>query len=114
MGQFTSGTSEVDAAGEQHRSYWCGAFEWRSALGRIVSCCDQDLPYPIYELTSSSLNQIHPRGTPTENRFRSHVRTCHRENYGVVRIDWDRDNTSVTLEVKDMEGGTRIEKNTDR
>jgi alkaline phosphatase D len=75
-----------------------------------LSCCDQDVPYPIYELTSSSFNQIHPRGTPTENRFRSDERTYHRENYGVVRIDWDRENTSVTLEVKDMEGGIRIEK----
>jgi len=75
-----------------------------------LSCCTEKVPYPIYELTSSSFNQIHPRGTPTENAFRSDDRTYHRENYGVVRIDWNRNQPTVTLEVKDMEGGIRIDK----
>ncbi len=34
-----------------------------------LSLLSEDVPYPMYELTSSSFNQIHPRGTPTENRF---------------------------------------------
>jgi alkaline phosphatase D len=75
-----------------------------------LSCCTEKVPYPIYELTSSSFNQIHPRGTPTENTFRSDDRTYHRENYGVVRIDWTRTQPYVTLEVKDIEGGIRIDK----
>ena len=75
-----------------------------------LSCCSQDVSYPLYEITSSSFNQIHPRGTPTGNRFRADERTYHRENYGVVRIDWDLPNPTVTLEVKDIEGGIRIEK----
>lgn len=74
-----------------------------------LSCCREQTPYPLYELTSSSFNQIHPRGTPTENRFRIDERTYHRENYGVVRIDWTPDIPTVTLEVKDMEGAIRIE-----
>ncbi|MGI9474765.1 MAG: alkaline phosphatase D family protein [Rubripirellula sp.] len=65
--------------------------------------------YPLYEMTSSSFNQIHPRGTPTDNQFRDDDRTYHRENYGVIRIDWT-DDPSLTLEVKDMEGGIRLEK----
>jgi alkaline phosphatase D len=75
-----------------------------------LSCCREQVPYPLYEITSSSFNQIHPRGTPTENRFRADERTYHRENYGVVRIDWSRDIPTVTLEVKDIEGAIRIEK----
>ena len=74
-----------------------------------LSCCREQTPYPLYEITSSSFNQIHPRGTPTENRFRTDERTYHRENYGVVRIDWSCDIPTVTLEVKDMEGAIRIE-----
>lgn len=75
-----------------------------------LSCCHEHVPYPLYEITSSSFNQIHPRGTPTENRFRSDERTYHRENYGVVHIDWNPPKPTVTLEVKDIEGGIRIEK----
>jgi len=75
-----------------------------------LSCCREQVPYPLYEMTSSSFNQIHPRGTPTENRFRADERTYHRENYGVVRIDWSRSIPTVTLEVKDIEGAIRIEK----
>ncbi|MEC9095008.1 MAG: alkaline phosphatase D family protein, partial [Planctomycetota bacterium] len=30
----------------------------------------QNLPYPLYDFTSSSINQLHPRGTPTDNRHR--------------------------------------------
>ena len=74
-----------------------------------LSKIDDALPYPIYEMTSSSFNQIHPRGTPTENRYRDDERTYHRENYGVLRIDWAGD-PSLWLEVKDMEGGVRIGK----
>ena len=75
-----------------------------------LSCCTKGVPYPIHELTSSSFNQIHPRGTPTENRFRLDERTYHRENYGIVRIDWQEGESTVTLEVKDMEAGSRISK----
>lgn len=73
-----------------------------------LSRLEQDVPYPLYEMTSSSLNQIHARGTPTENRHRADDRTYHRENYGVLRIDWSDDPT-VTLEIKDREGGVQIE-----
>lgn len=75
-----------------------------------LSCCREKVPYPLYEVTSSSFNQIHPRGTPTENCFRADERTYHRENYGVVHIDWKREIPAISLEVKDIEGGIRIEK----
>lgn len=75
-----------------------------------LSVLSQKVPYPLHELTSSSFNQIHPRGTPTENCFRADERTYHRENYGVVRIDWTGAKPSVTLDLKDIEAGIRIEK----
>jgi alkaline phosphatase D len=74
-----------------------------------LSVHEEALPYPLYEMTSSSFNQIHPRGTPTENRFRGDERTYHRENYGVIRIDWS-DDPSLTMEVKDIEGVVRLGK----
>jgi alkaline phosphatase D len=75
-----------------------------------LSVEDASAPYPIYELTSSSLNQIHPRGTPTENRYRAEPLTYHRENFGAVTIDWERDDPLLALQVLDIDGRPRIER----
>ena len=74
-----------------------------------LSKLDEGVPYPIYELTCSSFNQIHPRGTPTENRYRASDTTYHRENFGVIAINWEAE-PGVTLQIRDIEGGVRIEK----
>lgn len=69
---------------------------------------DGDAPYPIYDLTSSALNQIHPRGTPTENRFRIIDETYHKENFGEIEIDWDKG--GIDLRIRDLEGDVRIQR----
>lgn len=74
-----------------------------------LSRLDEEAPYPLYDLTSSALNQIHPRGTPTDNRWRISESTYHLENYGVVEIDWEAEDPEVTLSIRDIEGATRIE-----
>jgi alkaline phosphatase D len=74
-----------------------------------LSRLDEGVPYPIYDLTSSSLNQVHPRGTPTENRWRISETTYHLENYGLVEINWEPEDPEVTLSIRDLEGATRLE-----
>lgn len=66
--------------------------------------------YPIHDLTSSSFNQIHPRGTPTPNRYRAINTTYHRENYGAISINWSQPDPEITLEIHDLEGNVQIEK----
>ena len=66
-------------------------------------------PYPIRDLTSSSFNQLHERGTPTENNKRGLPQTWHRENFGEVAIDWKGEETVVHLRVRDLEGKPVIE-----
>lgn len=75
-----------------------------------LSKLGNDLPYPLYDLTSSSFNQIHGRGTPTENRFRDLATTYHRENYGVISVDWDSDDPGVSMQIRDISGDVVIEK----
>ena len=75
-----------------------------------LSVAREAVPYPLYDLTSSSFNQIHPRGTPTENRYRESPRTWHSENFGEVAIDWKGENTVVNLLVRDLEGKVVIER----
>ncbi len=65
---------------------------------------------PLYDLTASSLTQKHPRGTPTPNRFRAAPETVHQENVGRLRIDWDRPDPSLELQILDAAGAVRLSK----
>ncbi|HJN12952.1 MAG TPA: alkaline phosphatase D family protein [Pirellulaceae bacterium] len=67
-------------------------------------------PYPVYDLTSSSLNQIHPRGTPTENSNRDLPTTFHRENFGAIHIDWKSADPRLVLQIVDIEGSVVLQK----
>lgn len=64
----------------------------------------ENVPYPVYDFTSSSLNQIHPRGTPTKNRFRVSESTFHRENFGEIKIQWEGKETAIEVRILDMDG----------
>lgn len=67
------------------------------------------LAYPLYDFTSSSINQLHPRGTPTENAHRLIPTTYHRENYGKVTLDWKENDVELLIEVKDLSGKAVME-----
>ncbi len=69
----------------------------------------QGVPYPIYDLTSSSLNQLHPRGTPTDNGNRAIPITYHRENFGEIQIAWDQPDPQLQLRVLDLAGQPVLE-----
>ncbi len=75
-----------------------------------LSSTVEDAPYRLYDLTSSSFNQLHARGTPTKNRYRHIDTTYHRENYGVIEIDWEAEDPRITMAIRDIEGETKIEK----
>ena len=75
-----------------------------------LSVATDSTPYPIYDLTSSSFNQLHSRGTPTQNRYRAEPTTYHKENFGAIQIDWGGDDPQVTLRVHESGGETVIEK----
>lgn len=82
-----------------------GDRHWAELSAQVV-----DVPYPIYDLTSSSFNQVHSRGTPTTNRHRVIPKTYHRENFGEIHIDWEKSPREVQLRVLDLKGEVRIEK----
>lgn len=69
---------------------------------------DKDTPYPIYDFTSSSLNQVHPRGTPTENRHRLSETTYHEENFGEIQVDWKGDKTTLNVSIRDLAGEVKF------
>ena len=75
-----------------------------------LAAVTDEVPYPLYELTASSFNQLHPRGTPTANRNRADPRTYHRENFGSLTIDWTRSDPRLEFRILDLQGKTQIEK----
>ena len=75
-----------------------------------LSRTTENTPYPIYDLTSSSFNQLHGRGTPTENKYRIINKTYHRENYGEIQVDWGKSDPQLTLQILDIDGKRKIEK----
>ncbi|MFM8657178.1 MAG: alkaline phosphatase D family protein [Chthoniobacterales bacterium] len=59
--------------------------------------------YPLYEGTSSGLNQT---GLPEEeNRFRvEDTEIFNQPNFGLLEVDWEQEDPSITLEIRDDKG----------
>jgi alkaline phosphatase D len=83
-------------SGDRH---WCELSRMEGPLG-----------YPLYDLTASALTEKHPRGTPTENRFRADPRTYHDVNVGHLKIDWNTTDPVLTLRIVDVNGTTRLDR----
>lgn len=75
-----------------------------------LSMTREFVPFPVYELTSSSLNQDHTRGTPTPNAFRVSPTTWHQPNYGWLQVEWGGATPALTLQIRDLEGQPRLER----
>ena len=63
----------------------------------------EGLPYPLYDFTSSSINQLHSRGTPTNNPYRLLDRTFHKENFGTIDIDWSQEDPEIEVKIVDLD-----------
>ena len=61
----------------------------------------------LFDFTSSSMTQKHPRGTPTPNKYRLLPKTYHLPNVGHLRIDWAA--AVVTAKIIGEDGETKIE-----
>ena len=61
----------------------------------------------VFDFTSSSMTQKHPRGTPTPNKRRIVTKTYHLSNVGLLSIDWA--GASVIARVVGEDGGTKLE-----
>lgn len=66
--------------------------------------------HSIYEFTSSSINQLHPRGTPTRNENRDEPKTYHKENFGLMTIDWRENGPELRIEIRDAENQPQLTK----
>lgn len=91
----TQAAGVVFLSGDRH---WC-------EFSRV----DGSTGYPLYDFTSSSMTQKHPRGTPTPNRHRFLPKTYHLPNVGHLRIEWRENDADITTRIIDVDGQTQIE-----
>ncbi|HYE31873.1 MAG TPA: alkaline phosphatase D family protein [Methylomirabilota bacterium] len=75
-----------------------------------LSRLDRPGRYSLYDLTSSSITQVHPRGTPTPNRYRALPQTYHQPNVGIIEIKWLRSGPMINLQLLDLTGAVQLEK----
>lgn len=75
-----------------------------------MSALTQEVPYPLYDFTASSMTQVHKRGTPTPNANRVLEKTFHLPNVGTLDIDWQAADPALTLRIVDEQGMPQIEK----
>jgi len=65
-----------------------------------------DVPYPLWDLTASSLT--HPQRIVANNRHR--VGSAYPSpNFGLIRVDWQQSDPVITLEVRDTGGFLELE-----
>ena len=67
-----------------------------------ISKLDETLPYPLFDVTSSAMNQTQKPGKE-ENPHRVSDRYF-RENFGVLKINWSTPAPRVTMEIRDLVG----------
>jgi alkaline phosphatase D len=72
-----------------------------------LSTLDVNVPYRLWDLTSSGLTEVWPAATPNANRVSEVIRE---PNFGLVEIDWGTAPVMVTLSILDQAGTRRIEK----
>lgn len=72
-----------------------------------LSCETSNVPYPLWDLTSSGFTHFWP--TPGPNSNRVYANTIHERNFGLVHILWQSDNPLVVLEIRNVNGDLRLQ-----
>nr|WP_299384200.1 alkaline phosphatase D family protein [Allomuricauda sp.] len=62
--------------------------------------------YPIFDFTSSGLSSTWKYATPNKNRIEGAIMDNH---FGLITIDWARENTEIKMETWDIHDNQRIE-----
>lgn len=72
-----------------------------------LSMLDVNVPYPIWDLTSSGLTEVWPVLPPNARRVGEAYRA---ENFGLLTIDWAGRRSAVTMQVRGVDSAVQIEK----
>lgn len=75
-----------------------------------ISMMDGGVGYPIYDVTASALNR-------SSKRWRTYEVNRHRvgtlnwgDNFGVLEVDWDRQDPQIRMQIRDADGDIAIQR----
>jgi alkaline phosphatase D len=68
-----------------------------------LSCVRDAVGYPLFDLTASGLNMARGRAVEEPNRHRL-AGPFPQNHFGVVRLDWDRPEPALRLQILDLSG----------
>jgi alkaline phosphatase D len=66
-----------------------------------LSKYEQDMPYPLWEVTSSGLTEEWKAVSPNKHRVGDYT---HNVNYGFIDIDWQQTDPSIHFGLKNEQG----------
>lgn len=66
-----------------------------------LSKYQQDMPYPLWEVTSSGLTEKWKQVSPNKHRIGNY---SHEVNYGFLQIDWQQPDPAISFGLKNSEG----------
>jgi alkaline phosphatase D len=69
-----------------------------------LSMMDGEIGYPVYDLTSSSLNWAEQRWRYLESNRHRIGMVSRGDNFGLIEIDWDRPDPLIRLKIEDVDG----------
>lgn len=72
-----------------------------------LSMIGDDVPYRLYDLTSSPMNRKADEPVPEINRYGISA-VVRDNNFGLITIDWSQPDPAITLEIQDEKGAPRI------
>lgn len=75
-----------------------------------LSRLEANVPYPLWDLTSSGLTEVWPVLPPNALRIGEAYRDV---NFGFIEVDWSGSTPLVSLQARDLEGRVRIQQNVD-
>lgn len=72
-----------------------------------ISLITQNVPYPLYDFTSSGINRVWEH--PMENIHRI-GETEYREHIGWIEIDWDKQDPEIALRLETLQGESPVKR----
>lgn len=75
-----------------------------------LSMLDVNVPYPVWDLTSSGLTEVWPVVPPNGLRIGPVLQQA---NFGLIQIDWAHAAPRVSLQLRDVRGAIRLEQQLD-
>ena len=72
-----------------------------------ISCERENVPYPLWDVTSSGLTHFWP--TPGPNSNRMYADTVHERNFGLLHLRWDLKEPLIVLEIRGEKGQLKLQ-----